>query len=214
MERRQKFGGSAGKRVFAFAVVVVPGILAALVVAGLLYIAQVQYWRWYHWLFLSPVLYITWLIVFLSLCARSMQRIGTRHPKPRHAAFQIGDGGGPVDRGMATVVLSRVRRVFVSSLPLVSSLEQIGWMQRLIWRSHSPSIHIGNGAMVWGTVKDPDLTEVGERAVIGAAADVSAHVLTPRPDGSFVYQSAPIKIGAGATIGGSVYVGLGSVIGE
>ncbi len=214
MERRQKSGGSAGRRVFAWAIVVVPGILAALVVAGLLYIAQAQQWRWYHWLFLSPVVYITWLILFLSLCARSTRRMGTRHPKPRHAAFQVGEGGPPVDPGMRTVILCRVRRVFVGSLPLVTGLEQISWMQRLIWRSHSPSVHIGAGAMVWGAVKDPDLTEIGERAVIGAAADLSAHVLTPRPDGSSVYQSAPIKIGAGATVGGSVYVGLGSVIGE
>ena len=212
MERRQKFGGRASRKILA--VIAVPGILAALVVAGLLYIAQAQYWRWHHWLFLSPVLYITWLILFLFLTARSTRRIGTRHPKPRHAAFQVGGGGQPVDPGMGTVVLCRVRRILVSSLPLVSGLEQIGWMQQLIWRSHSPSVHIGDGAMVWGTVKDPDLTEIGERAVIGAAADVSAHVLTPLADGRFVYQSAPIKIGAGATIGGSVYVGLGSVIGE
>ena len=214
MERRHKSGGRARKSAFAWAVVVVPAILAALLVAGLLYIAQAGYWRWQHWLFLSPLLYITWLFLFLSLCARSTRRIGTRRPKPRHAAFHVGDERGPVDPGMGTVIVCRVRRVFVASLPLVSGLEQIGWMQRLIWRSHSPSVHIGDGAMVWGTVKDPDLTEIGVRAVIGAAADVSAHVLTPRPDGGFVYQSAPIKIGAGATIGGSVYVGLGCVIGE
>ncbi|HEY7387148.1 MAG TPA: HAD-IIIC family phosphatase [Bryobacteraceae bacterium] len=106
------------------------------------------------------------------------------------------------------------RAAFVRSLPMVEGLAQLGWFRILLMRSYAPSVHVGKGAMVWGFILDPDLTEIGDRAVIGFSSEIAAHSLTRRPGGVVVYLSAPIKIGADVTIGGAAYIAAGCVIGD
>jgi FkbH-like protein len=202
------------RRVLAIAAIFAPIVVSAAILAGMIYVVD---WllapRWYVWLTLSPLLYIAWLTIFLILCVSSTRRLG-RHPKPRRAVVPLGGDAKEIDPGAATVVLCMFRATFIPMLPLVSGLSQINGFRKLLLRSYSPSIHVGEGTLIWGLIMDPDLTYIGDRAVIGWNTEVSAHVLTRRPDGSFAYLSAPIKIGAGVTIGGSSRIGLGCVLGE
>jgi len=210
----QKPEGFQGRRLLLPLIVLVPMLLSSAMIAGLLYtVALLIGPRWYFWLFLSPLVYIAWLILFLLICAGGSRRIGSADPKPRYSTLPLGVNA-PVGPGVATVIVCMVRHAFVSSLPMVHGLEKFFWFRKLVLRSYSPSIHVGKDALIWGEVMDPDLTEIGERAVIGSSAEVIAHSVTSRPDGSLAYVSAPIRIGAAATIGGSAYIALGAVIGE
>ncbi len=202
------------RRVLAIGAIFAPIVVAAGILAAMIFVVD---WllalRWYTWLTLSPLLYIAWLTIFLVLCVGSTRRLG-RHPKPRRAVVPLGGDAQGIDPGAATVILCMFRATFIPTLPLVSGLSQITSFRKLLLRSYSPSIHVGEGTLIWGLIMDPDLTYIGDRAVIGWNTEVSAHVLTRRPDGSFAYLSAPIKIGAGVTIGGSSRIGLGCVLGE
>jgi carbonic anhydrase/acetyltransferase-like protein (isoleucine patch superfamily) len=75
-------------------------------------------------------------------------------------------------------------------------------------------LHIGQEAQIFGTLADPDLTEVGDRAVVGAGALIAAHTWTALPNGRRVYVTAPIKIGARANVGAGTLVTYGCVIGD
>ena len=199
--------------------VVLPMMLAALIVGAAVYgIERLTGMRWYFWWAFSPLIYMAWLVLHLAICAAHSKRMGRRHPKPRRIFIQSGADhrakSNPNLLDGVGVVISMFRASFNTSLPLVRGLEQIIWFKKLVLRSYSGSVHIGFGAAVWSLMMDPDLTEVGERAIVGWAGEITAHVLTTRPDGSLVYVSAPIKIGARATIGGNCRVGLGVTIGE
>ena len=213
MKRRKRVEQSVGKGLLILAVVA-PMMLSAAILAGAIYgVNRIWDLRWYYWLTLSPPLYIAWLTLYLEFCARNSRRLG-RHPKPRRSTVSIGGDTRHADPGGITVVVCMFRAAFNPSLPLIAGLAQLDSFRKLVLRSYSPSIHVGEGAKVWGLIMDPDLTDIGAGAVIGWSTEVSAHVLTHRPDGTSVYLSAPIKIGARATIGGSSRVGLGCVIGE
>jgi FkbH-like protein len=193
----------------------IPMLLASALVAGVVWIVT-RAWEcpWYVWLALSPALYVVWLVLFLGICANGSKRLG-KTPKPRQAIIETDmDGEKEVGPDAAGIAIWMFRATFVRSLPMVQGLEKLAWFRILMMRAYSPSVHVGNGAMIWGLIMDPDLTEIGDRAVIGLSAELVAHSLTRRPGGVVVYLSAPIKIGADATIGGAAYVGLGCVIGE
>ena len=195
--------------------VLIPMLLSAMIIGGILYvIGRLGDWRWFTWFALSPLIYMAWLILFLGICARNSYRLGSRNPKPRFVKSQRGAGRALSPPGTRTVIICMFRFAFITSLPLVRTLERAHLFRNLVWRSYSPSVHVAKTAMVWGSILDPDLTEIGEGAVIGWSAEIHAHTFTSRPDGSYVYVSAPIRIGARATIGGTAYVALGSVIGE
>jgi hypothetical protein len=213
MEKPEEFQGG---RLLLPLIVLVPMLLSAAVIAGFLFpLTLLLGSRWFLWLILSPLVYIAWLTLFLLICAGGSMRIGSTNPKPRYGTLQLGaNAKGALAPGVATIIVCMIRAAFVTSLPLVHGLEQFFWFRKLVLRSYSPSIHIGKDALVWGQIMDPDLTHIGDRAVIGWSSQVIAHSLTSRPDGSIAYVSSPIRIGAGATIGGSAYVALGSVIGD
>jgi acetyltransferase-like isoleucine patch superfamily enzyme len=61
---------------------------------------------------------------------------------------------------------------------------------------------------------DPDLTEIGDHAVLGAAVAIAAHFGKATPDGKLIYITAPVKIGARATVGAFTIVSLGCIVGE
>jgi carbonic anhydrase/acetyltransferase-like protein (isoleucine patch superfamily) len=185
-----------------------PATLAATAV-GLLVAAPslAWHWPWFVWFPFLPVLYLCWLVLFLYFCAPGIRRSG-RFPKPRHA---VQPGAG---RKMVMVGMRGLRGLLISSLPLVPLLRQSEWGRRLVIRAYCPSLNIGKGARIFGTIWDPDLTEVGERAVIGAGATIAAHAWTVLPNGKTVYVTAPVKIGARANVGGGSLVYYGCVIGE
>jgi FkbH-like protein len=79
--------------------------------------------------------------------------------------------------------------------------------------AYAPSLPLGRNSQIWGLIYDPDLTTIGENVVVGGEASLSAHALTTKPDGTVVYLSAPIRVGARAVIGASARVALGAQIG-
>jgi acetyltransferase-like isoleucine patch superfamily enzyme len=195
--------------------VLIPMVISAIFIGAPLYlIGWLTGLHWSIWFVLSPLIYVAWLLLFLAICARNSRRFGSRHPKPRFVQFKRSDDRSKVNPGMLTVTICMFRFAFITSMPLVRSLEHTSLTRKLVLRSYSPSIHIADNAFIWGSIMDPDLVEIGEGAVIGWAACLAAHSFTARPDGSYVYISAPIKIKRGATIGGATVIEHGSVIGE
>lgn len=187
---------------------VLPGTLAATAVGLLVAIPSLAWhWPWFVWIPFAPVLYICWVVLFLYCCAPGIRRIGARHAKPRYAVQ-------PSPTKLAPVSLGGLRRHLVSSLPLVPLLRQSAWGRHLVIRAYCPSLHIGQEAQIFGTLLDPDLTEVGDRVVIGADAVIAAHAWTALPNGKMVYVTAPVKIGARANVGAGTLVHYGCVIGE
>ena len=195
--------------------VLIPMILAAVVVWGILYLVNwLVAWSMSTWLILSPLIYLAWLVILLKLCARNSRRLGSNYPKPRYAKFMRGAGREGVPPGMRTVTICMFRFAILTSLPLVRTLEQVSLFRHLVLSSYSPAVKIASSAFIWGQILDPDLTEIGEGAIIGWDACLAAHSFTARADGSYVYVSSPIKVKKGATIGGAAVVEHGAVIGE
>src|ERR1700680_2769423 len=150
-----------------------PATLAGAVVAALVAIPSLAWqWPWFVWLPIAPSLYVCWLILFLSLCGMSMRGLEAAHPKPRYAVLP---GGGAK---VSSAALGSGRVQLVSGLPLGALLQQSAWGRKLVMRAYSASVHIGEGVQIAGRLADPDLTDVGDRAVIGAGALIAAHAWT------------------------------------
>jgi hypothetical protein len=196
--------------------VLIPGLLAAAVVAGAVYgIEKAVAVPPFFWVLLSPLIYVAWLLLYLALCASGIRRRGRRYPKPSRLVIrQTSDLRRPENRGGITMAICMFRAAFNTTLPMVHGLEQMYWFRKLVMSSYAPSVHLGPGAWVWSKIMDPDLTEIGEGAVIGYGGELASHTFTARPDGTLVYASAPIKIGARTTIGGACRITLGATIGD
>jgi acetyltransferase-like isoleucine patch superfamily enzyme len=185
-----------------------PATLAAAVIAVPV-VLLAERWPGFVWLLLAPLLYVVWLVSFLLFCGPSMRRMGRRHPKPRRATIPGTDAGG-----LRTVVACSLRFRLISSLPLVPVIQQSGWGRDLVLGAYAPSIHIGKSVQLGGYLTDPDLTEIGDDAVLGTGVGVSGHVWSSLPSGKKVYISAPVKIGARATVGADTTIHCGVTIGE
>jgi carbonic anhydrase/acetyltransferase-like protein (isoleucine patch superfamily) len=182
-----------------------PATLAAAVVALLAAVPGGR-WPWFVWVLLSPWLYFCWLTSFLLFCAVGIRRMGKRHPKPRRVV-----AGEP---GLVTVIACTYRMRLIRSLPLVGLMQHLPWVRTLVMSGYSPSVHIGKGAQIAGHLWDPDLTEVGDFAVLGEGVTVSAHIMMIMPSGKHAYITAPVKIGNYAMVGTGSTVTAGCVIGE
>ncbi|HEY7392346.1 MAG TPA: DapH/DapD/GlmU-related protein [Bryobacteraceae bacterium] len=163
----------------------------------------------YFWLLLSPSLYLVWLIAFLYFCGKTIGPMGRRYPKPRYAILPGAQPGR-----FRFVMASTMRMGVIYSLPLVPLLEVAKWGRRLIILGYSYSMHFGNKVQGSGKIEDPDLTEIGERVVLGAGVAIGAHFWNNLPSGKRIFVTAPVKIGARATIGAYSLVSLGCQIGE
>lgn len=76
-----------------------------------------------------------------------------------------------------------MRTLFVLSLPMVRAYQMIPVLRTLVFLAAAPGTRLGRHSRVLGTVYDPDLTEIGERAVIGAGCSLTAHSFTTNPNG-------------------------------
>jgi acetyltransferase-like isoleucine patch superfamily enzyme len=201
---------------FAAVTVLVPMLLASAAIGGAIYgIEQAARVSSFYWVFLSPLIYIAWLMLYLTISAVLIRHRGRRFPKPRRMVIrEFADLRRPENRGGITMAICMFRATFNTSLPLVHGFEQMLWFRKLVMASYAPSVHVGPDAWVWSRIMDPDLTEIGEGAVIGYGGEFSSHVFTASPDGTMVYASAPIKIGARTTLGGWCRISLGVTIGD
>jgi acyl carrier protein len=170
-------------------------------------------WSLSVWVAASPFLYTAWLVWFLLLCSIEVQihSVYMRYRKPARAT----DVDGFYSWLMLNASLSLyLRQRFVMSLPLVNAFLPIQGLRQLVLLSYARSTHLGFGSLVLGHLFDPDITDVGENAIIGTDCSVIAHSITVNPDGSRLMVTSPIRIGARTVIGGGAQVHPGAQIGS
>lgn len=215
-DSRDKPVGDLVADLISIVLLLIPMMLAAAAVAGLVYLIDwVGHWPWYSWLIASPVLYLCWLITSLLIYAATLQPLGKRFPKPRYTVARPGHQDQPRgDLGLLTAEVCYRRGAILETLPLIRVIEQTRCLRPLVLRAYSPSMSIGKMFTCRGALYDPDLTDVGDNVMIGGRAVISAHSIAIRQGGEMVYVSAPVKIGDRATIGGESRVALGCVIGD
>jgi FkbH-like protein len=188
-------------------------LLAAAGVAVLLLPIRPSRWEWFVWIVLAPIVYLSWVVFYLTLSAVVIHYLGSRYPKPRHFVAEPGlQSLSREDLGVRTAVICYLQWGLVETLPLARATGRIPCLSRLWMRAYSPSLNLGTGVGVSGHILDPDLTEVGDNSVLGVGSVLVAHAMTRREDGAVSYTSARIKIGRRVTLGGQVYIGLGCVI--
>lgn len=103
-------------------------LLLQMVIAGaflcpVLFVAGAGNWQWYHWLLLIPILYVAWLLVFLSLSAWTCASVGSVIPSLgfRELTSDLRNPGG-----MLTVRVCSRHGMIVDSLPLIRYLGMVG----------------------------------------------------------------------------------------
>jgi FkbH-like protein len=163
------------------------------------------------WIAAAPILYSIWLALLLGASALNIQLIArSGWQKPRRFESPV---GGEETRDAVLVGAIMLRALMIWSLPLVRYLMRVQVLDRLLLYSYAPSVPIGRNAQIWGMLYDPELTHIGEGAVIGGDSTLSAHSVTTKADGTLLFLSAPINIGPRAVIGANSRVALGASIG-
>ncbi|MEM7313304.1 MAG: HAD-IIIC family phosphatase, partial [Planctomycetota bacterium] len=107
-----------------------------------------------------------------------------------------------------------LRSRLIFSLPGARYLQLVPGFRLLVFLSYAPGVRLGRESLIFGQLYDPDITRIGDFAVIGEGAAISAHVLTTLPDGDRVYATEPVSIGDRAVVGGEARVGAGVVVGN
>ncbi|TXT19083.1 MAG: FkbH-like protein, partial [Planctomycetota bacterium] len=192
-------------------------IYATTTLAGILYglihgLGLGERLTWVEWVIVSPIVYVTWLNSFLIASAIDIQawRLLFGFRKHRHLATN----GSFRDWVQCHLLLvSYMRERIVWHLPLTQSYLGIEGLRLLVLWSGAPSAHVGRGSYLFALLYDPDLTEIGEDAILGSDSFVTAHAVNVNLDGSKVFVTAPVKIGPRTVIGGGCRVDLGTRIG-
>src|ERR1700722_13013696 len=117
------------------------------------------------WIAVGPALYVAWLALLLGASALNIQLIArSGWQKPRR--FES-PAGGDETRDAVLVGAIMLRAPMIWALPLVRYLMRVQVLDRLLLYSYAPSVPIGRNAQIWGMLYDPELTHIGEGAVIG-----------------------------------------------
>jgi FkbH-like protein len=185
----------------------------ALMLHGLVYdLGLGENVTWVEWVIAAPLVYVAWLNSFLIACAIDIQvwRLIFRYEKPRRAVTT--DSHRSYQLVFLTVALY-MREYIVWSLPLTQAYMFVPWLRNLVLLASAHRTCLGWNCQVMGILYDPDLTEIGDGALIGARCSLTAHSVTTTPEGAFVLVTAPIVIGPRAVVGGESRVGLGARIG-
>ncbi len=168
---------------------------------------------WLTWLGLAPLLYTAWLIWLLAcMCGEChVHRVILSYRKVARASSA--DGFSSWLKVHASLMMY-LRHRFVMSLPLVEAFLPLQFLRDLVLRSYSLSTHLGWNSLILGNLFDPDITVIGDDAIIGTGSSVIAHSMTLNPDGTRLMITSPIKIGARSVIGGAAQIHPGVQIGE
>ena len=199
--------------VYAFGISQAVGLgwLAAATLAGLLTITGIAQWLTpVLWLASVPVLYLIWVILYVTYSAIEMQFLFWNYEKPRHVA-----AGGQDAEGLRhlRLIVCYMRGYLVKSLPMLNAISFLPGLGQLCLLAYAPRLRIGERSFLAGFLYDPDLTEIGDDVVIGGGSVISAHSMTMKRPGEFVYVSAKIQIANGVTIGGESRVAMGVTMG-
>jgi FkbH-like protein len=163
------------------------------------------------WLALAPVLYCAWLIVHLSLSALLIQVLFRSSAKLRHTVFKLGDRE---EMRNTPDLICYSLGVLVRALPLTNVISLLPGLQKLFLLAYAPGCRVGKNVLLAGYLYDPDLTEIGDDVILGAGSVLSAHSAIFNPQGEYVIDRAPIRIGNRVTVGGEARIGLGVSIGD
>jgi acetyltransferase-like isoleucine patch superfamily enzyme/acyl carrier protein len=192
-------------------------LYATTVTAGILYglvegLSLGEKFTWVEWVIVSPIIYISWLNSFLIACAIDVQvwRPLFRFQKPKRISTAE---GFPASLNFYLAFALYMRESVVASLPLTGAYLFIPYLRHLVFWSYSPGTRIAFSSKVVGRLFDPDLTEIGEHAIIGSGSMIAAHSFTTNADGSMLFVTAPITIGPRSVIAGNTRVDLGVRIG-
>jgi FkbH-like protein len=166
----------------------------------------------FTWILISPLLYVAWLTLTFCVSALNMQIAAFLGWKKPRRAFSFDEND---QHSKQTIVCAAImmRAILFWSLPVTRYMLRLPILSKLVLYSYSPKVFLGRECQIWGYLYDPDLTTIGERAVIGGGTAVSAHSMTTDQDGRLVYTTAPIHIGPRAVIGGESRIALGVRIG-
>ncbi|MGD0898119.1 MAG: HAD-IIIC family phosphatase [Thermoguttaceae bacterium] len=190
-------------------------VLAVLLLAGLASLGGLTEWLAaltpVEWLLLSPLLYLVLLLTIFLVGAVDCQVVGLLfYRKPRRAG--PGDGVVAYVRSFLTLAYYS-RATSLWSLPLAHYFQLVPLVRHVMLASYARRVRLGPGSLVFGYLYDPDLTEIGAGAMIGARSAISCHSVTTSEDG-FVYVSAPVRVGDRAIVGGEARISLGVRIGD
>lgn len=167
------------------------------------------FWQVLFWAGAAPLIYTLWLLVFLGLCAADVQSRRWYRGLKKVPRVTTAEG---ITKFFPVITLY-MRMRFVYSLPLVEAFLLVPGLRWLVLWSYSTSVHLEPESYILGVIFDPDLTEIGQGAVIGTSSSIVSHSVTTQPDGTMVLVTAPIAIGPRAVIGGGSLVALGATIG-
>jgi FkbH-like protein len=161
------------------------------------------------WLVVAPLIYLLWLFLLLVFYVIETSLLGLFYQKPRRYDEMQ-------DRSLVPFAITLMlygHGFILYSLPLVSMLLRAPFFSWLILRAYSTKVFLGRGAWLAGEIWDPDLTVIGPDVVIGEDCRIVAHSVTRSPEGSVLFQSAPVELGAACTIGGGTQIELGVKVG-
>ncbi|MEM9149282.1 MAG: HAD-IIIC family phosphatase [Cyanobacteria bacterium P01_F01_bin.3] len=198
------------------AVAAVAGVLVALLTQGIFLAARPAVL-----IAAFPLLYLLWLVLFVSISAIATTLIFRGFQKPRALKVDLNFNSWQNLRAFidAVRILSSYRTgLFMMRLPVLnySALPPLvfRWMNTLTLRAYSPATHIGKQSSIVSRPQDPDLTYVGSHVVIGSECTIVAHSIKTLRSGQLVFSSAPIEIEDEAVIGGGSYISPGVKVGK
>jgi acyl carrier protein len=167
---------------------------------------------WLAGALLAPVLYPVWLLMLLTECAleNQLHALLLWYRKPARAA----EGEGFRNWLVLSYTLCLYQRArLILTLPLVLMLTGVPIVRWIVFLSYSHGARLGRSSVVLGRLFDPDLTDVGDQAVIGVMSLIVTHGINADASGRRVLVTAPVVVGRGAVIGGGTIVGPGAQIG-
>ena len=165
----------------------------------------------WFWVAGAPVLYFAWLVLFLVYACLETTLIAPFFARPGRFLQKADEWPG---FQISTCWALYNRFAIVGSLPLVPVLVTVPLFNRLVLRAYSPRISLGRDVRIGGVILDPDITRIGSAVVLGMHCRLVAHSYVRTSSGDIIYQSAPIVLGNGCTIGGGAQVEMGAQIGN
>ena len=161
---------------------------------------------------LLPFAYLIWLTTLMSILTAITSVAGLFVSKPRRATGTL----HAMSPAVAYLFYQYSVYTLLESAPFLAYLlKNVAPLRWLFFRSFSTRCRLPlTTAGIYGVIEDPDLTCIDRSVLLGHGARLVAHSTTMDSSGHYLYQSAPIRIYSGATIGGDSLVELGSVIGR
>jgi len=166
-----------------------------------------EHWHLLEWAIALPPIFLLWLTLLMGLFVLISASMGIFYRKPRRV--EVAYSSMP---SMAMMICVYHYWVFslLNSIPGIPMLRDIFVFRWLFFHSYSVRCSVSLwGNTLAGIIQDPDLTSIAPGVMLGDATRLVAHSFTAKSGGRLVYQTAPITIAGGVTIGGNTLIELG-----